>query len=89
MANVVVTSTASRIDVVFNDTSQPVGYSHASFPKAAMHRVSIDLVSDNVIVSMADGSSWRLGTNAIVVDSVDGTPTTDTASLYAAIKAMM
>lgn len=89
MANIVVTSTASRIDVVFNDTTTIAGYSHASFPKAAMHHVSIDAVSDVVIVSMADGSSWKFGANALVVDSVDGTPITDPASLYNALKGFM
>lgn len=89
MANIVVTSTASRIDVVFNDTTATAGYSYASFPKASMHRVSIDSVSDVVLVSMADGSSWKLGANALVVDSVDGTPITDSASLYNALKGLM
>lgn len=89
MANIVVTSTATRIGVVFNDMAGPAGYSQSTFPRTSLLRVSIDSISDVVVVTMADGSHWRLGANALAVDSVDGTPTTDTASLYAAVMALI
>lgn len=87
MANIVVTTTATRIDVVFNDMAAAVGYSHGSWPKTAISVLIVDSISDTVIINMTDGSRFVVGDSALIVDSIDAVAMTSSADIYNAIKA--
>jgi hypothetical protein len=92
MANVVITTTANRINVVFNDASSEVGMDKGSWRKD--HVLHVQLKTDHVEVQM-DGSEHRwevvdaAASNYLVIDTIDGAGPTSLSDLYDKLIAML
>lgn len=92
MANLVITSTAYTVKVVFNDFSSVVGYKSANFRRDEISEVLESYDADHITVIMLDGNDFDLSYTthqyALVVDSVDGVAPTDNDNLTALLEAL-
>jgi len=91
MPNIVVTSTANCINVVFNDMAAFTGYEKANFNK---QQITFQLTTGDHCVRVFDkyGVPWCVtyptnpelltGLEAVIIDSVDGTLATSNDQLY-------
>lgn len=88
MANIVVTTTATAINVAFNDLSDEVGIVEGTWSKSSI--ISVELhAGTHVHVDMIRASDWKLsydGVNGLQVDSVNGVPPVSNQALYDALK---
>lgn len=86
MANIVITSTATTVGVDFGVYASVADMDKASFRRDEMSEVIKTFGADHVTVVMLDGNdfdlSYTTGTNAMVVDTVDGVTPTDNNDLY-------
>lgn len=92
MADIVVTSDAEKIMVVFNDAASTVGYAQASWPKSAITRVELASDGSFVEVEMSDGTHWQVthdGSIGSKVDTIDGATPSSVADLYTKIIALI
>lgn len=91
MANIIITSTPNCINVEFNDMAAFTGYEKANFDK---FQISFQLRTGDHCVRVFDkyGIAWCVtyatnpelltGLEAVVIDTVDGTPVTSNSQLY-------
>lgn len=91
MPNIVVTSTPNCINVVFNDMASYTGFEKANFDK---YQITFQLRTGDHCVRVFDkyGVPWCVtystnpelltGLEAVIIDSVDGTPVTSNSQLY-------
>lgn len=93
MANIVITTTAKKIKVAFNDIEPFVGMGVAYFSKEHFAEVRLFSGTSGVRVTLDDGSSWNVSVNGanntLPVDSVDGVTPTDNAHLAELVSDLM
>lgn len=72
MANLVVTSSLKKINVVFNDSSTRVGRSKGSWDKEDI-RFDLSPDSSHIVVTVRNSPQWEVSYNShYIIDSVDG-----------------
>lgn len=92
MANLVITSTVTHIDVDFGDVAANYGYSKGKWRKEHIIKVLLDHNNGFVEVEAADGEKWIItynGTNGLPVASVDGNVPASNTDLYNKIIAII
>ena len=92
MANLVVTSTATKIKVDFGAYSTTVGYNYAYFSRNSLSAVKSDTASSAVLVECNNEKfmcAYATSGNALIVDSVDGVAPTSNVDLCDKIAALM
>lgn len=86
MANVVITSTANSIKVVFNDYSTAVGMEKGTWAKNEISDIRLGLSDAYVDVETKHEPRWLVvfeaTTGMLLVDSVDGVAPTSNSDLY-------
>jgi len=93
MPNTVITTTATRIDAVFNDDESKVGFPQGSWKKSTVHRVEDRDSYFEVYVN--GGHRWTVRSSettyasALLIDSIDGTTITTHAGLYTELKGLI
>jgi hypothetical protein len=91
MANVVIVTSGTNIDVAFND------YAGGSIPSNARYTqsdiIKIEEFSDHVAVTMRDEAVWYCvytSTNGyLIIDTIDTVAPLSNADLYSKLKALM
>ena len=92
MANVVLTSDAKKIKIVFNNTEPMVGIDHAYISRSQLIGIK---VFDQGYMEVITGSqeTWQVSkdgsANSLPIDSVDGTVPTDLEHLAELIAGLM
>lgn len=93
MANLVVTSTATKISVDFGALSSAVGFSKGTWEKDVIGSVVLDSATNWVEVHTKTGDNWKVCYTAyadsLVIDSIDGVAPTSNSDLYTKIVALM
>lgn len=97
MANVVVTSTTERIDVVFNAFASAAGYDKGSWRKSAIVSVRQRASSGTVQILIHTGpgvvENWDVAYAAsgtcMVIDSIDGVPPASNSDLCDKLAALV
>lgn len=90
MANIVVTSTTNAIKVVFNDMSTYSKMDKGTWRKESI--TAIHLTSDAIELIARGDDTWRVnltGTNALIVDSIDGVAPSSLSDLYDKLVALI
>lgn len=92
MANLVITSTAITVKVIFNDYSEATNMKSANFRRNDIAEVVEHHNADYVTVIMLDGNdfdiSWTSHVHAMVVDSIDGVAPTSNDDLTVKLEAL-
>ncbi len=95
MANIVIVSTSTHIDVEFNIYSSDIGYTKASFAKDDMQIVAREYSRDVIKIDMntRDFAVWYCSydsqPNSYIIDSIDGVAPTSCDDLYDKLKDLM
>lgn len=86
MANIVVTSTASTTQVVFNDASDHLKIKKASYRRDEISQIIQHTGDEHITLLMSDGNEFELSFSAAagvgIVDSIDGSPLSDNDDLF-------
>jgi hypothetical protein len=92
MANLVITSTAYTVKVVFNDYSEATNIKSTNFRREDIAEVVEHHNADYITILMLDGNdfniSWTSHVHAMVVDSIDGVAPTSNDDLTAKLEAL-
>lgn len=82
MANIVITTTTNKYDVVFNDLATQVGIVKGTWLKD--HVANILLKSDHVEVSLFQERTWLVGFDSsyMQIDSINAVAPTSNSDLY-------
>lgn len=93
MANIVVTSTTTKVSADFGALSSAIGLSKGTWHKDDITSIALGNGSNWVEVHTKDGHDWKVCYTAyadsLVVDSVDGVAPTSNSDLYTKLVALM
>ena len=93
MPDVIVTTTAARVDVDFNDFASATGMVKGSWNRSMIH--SIFDKTDHFEVYVADGNHWLVRSSAttyadaMVIASIDGVTTNTHATLLEELRGLI
>jgi hypothetical protein len=93
MANLVITSTATRVSVDFGAYGAAAGVTLGTWPRSGIQSVQF-YGSDYIHMATAGDAPWNVACaanafGALIVDSVDGVAPASNAALYAQLVALM